>query len=74
MAVVVPLRRAGFIRLDGGLSFFQLQFGVRQFVFNGRDSFGKFGDFVLQAADCLIRLLQVQQVFYFWKHPGRTQI
>ena len=58
-----------FVGFDGGLSFFQLQLGVGQLVFDGGDAFGEFGDFILQAANFLIRFLQAQQVFYFWKHP-----
>jgi hypothetical protein len=63
-----------FIRLHGGLSFFQLQFGISQLVLDGGDAFGEFSDFILQAANRLIRFLQVQQVFYFWEHPEGTQV
>ena len=70
----VVFAAGGFVGLDGGLSFFQLSFGVGQLVFDGGDALGEFGDFILQAADFLIRFLQAQQVFYFWKHPGRAQL
>ena len=64
----------GFVGFDGGLGFFQLGLGVGQLVFDGGDAFGKFGDFILQAADFLVRFLQAQQVFYFWKHPETAQL
>jgi hypothetical protein len=34
-------------------------------MLDGSDAFGEFGDFILQAADFLVRFLQAQQVFYF---------
>ena len=53
----------------GDLDLVELRLGVGQLVFDGRDAFREFGDFILQPADFPVRFLQAQQVFYFWKHP-----
>ena len=74
LIVGVVLAAGGFVGLYRGLSFFQLRLGSGELVFNGGDALRQFGDFILQAANFLIRILQVQQVFYFWKHPERTQL
>jgi len=72
-AMAVSYLRRRLHPLDGGLSFFQLQLvsaslcSMARLVWEVRR-------FRPAGGDCLIRLLQVQQVFYFWKHPGRTQI
>ena len=54
-----------FVSLDGSLSLFQSGLRTGQLILDGSDAFGEFGDFILQAADCLVRFLQAQQVFYF---------
>ena len=66
----VELAAGGFVGFDGGLGLFELGFGAGQLLFDHGDAFGKFGDFVLQTADFLVRVLQFQQIFYFWKHPA----
>jgi len=55
------------------LRLLEAQFGVGQLEFNGGNAPREFGDFVLQAANFLVRILQVQQIFDLWKHPLRTQ-
>ena len=65
------LRRApsrSLVGLYGGLGLFQLRFGACQSLLDDGDAFGKFGDFVLQTADFLVGILQLQQVFYVGKH------
>lgn len=57
-----------FVRLDRGLCLFQLGFGSRQLLLNTRDPLGKLRNFILQALDFLVRLLQPQQFFDVWKH------
>jgi len=64
------LAAGGIVGLGGGLGLFQLSLGPGEFLFDGGDAFGEFGDLFLQAADFLVRFLEAQQVFYVRKHPA----
>ena len=56
----VVFAAGGFVGLDGGLSVLQLSFGARQLLFDHGYALGEFGNFILQAADFFIRILQAQ--------------
>ena len=64
----VVLAAGGFVGFDGGLGLLQLSLCARQLLLDYGNALGEFGDFVLQAADFLVGLLQFQQIFYVRKH------
>src|SRR5579863_223806 len=69
----VVLAAGGLVGLDGGLGFFELGFGSGEFLLDHRDPFRQFGDLVLQAADFLVRILQLQQIFDVRKHSSSVR-
>ena len=68
--LVSYLRREASSALTSALGFFQLSFGSGEFLLDRANAFGEFVDFVLQAPDFLVCVLQFEQIFYIWKHSG----
>ena len=67
--LVSYLRRAASSALTAAWAFSSWALVPGEFLLDGGNAFGELGDFVLQAADFLVRVLQFQQIFYIWKHP-----
>ena len=49
----------GFVGFGGGASLFQVGLGAGELLLDGCDTFGEFGDLLLQLADLLIRSLEL---------------
>ena len=68
------LRREASSALTAACAFSSWALVSGQLLFDDRDAFGKFGDFVLQTADFFVRVLQLQQVFDVRKHSALDSI